>query len=102
MASTITEYSCPVALAKGSLYSITALPEPAIRTIPFTIGSSVSTSQVGSGTNIVRLDIDTGCFILFTSSGSTVVATSTNASHYSAGSHVRVVPPNCKITTLST
>jgi|SRR5882672_2650696 len=102
MASSITEYAAAVAYGKGALYAVSVLPEPALRSTPLTIGSSVSTSALGAGTNIVRLDIDTGCFILFTSSGSTVVATSTNAAHFSAGAHIRSVQPFARITTLST
>jgi len=66
--------------------------------------SSASTAQLGAATRMIMLSADTGAWLLFGSSGSTTVATSTSGFRIPAGFAPQLfnVSPNMRITALST
>ena len=81
---------------------IPPLPPLGVQTL--TPGSSASTGAIGAHTYTVTMETDAGCYVLVTSSGSTVVVTSTNGVRIAANlpPQAFAVSPLSRITTLST
>src|SRR6266702_3989213 len=77
MPMTITEFSGAAAFLTGKSG---AIPAESLRSqaITLTTGVAASTTALGTGTTLVRVCSDVGAYLLFGSSASTGVATSTN------------------------
>lgn len=89
MALYITEYG---GFLSGRQQSPGFAKEPAIQTQVASSGTT-STIALSAGTSFVRLMADANVWILFTSSGSTVNATSTNTKMGGSSGANLVIPP---------
>lgn len=95
MAVTITEYA---GMMQGG-----APAEPALRSTPLSSGAT-STASLLPNTKLVRIQATANAWLLFTSSGSTVNATSTNAQPFAGGgpAEFRGVAGGSRLSCLST
>lgn len=96
----VTEFT-GAGYGNGRAFGVPSMP--AYRTQPVAISSSASTASVSAVTNLVMLDTDAGCYVLFGSSASTTVATATNAMRIPADQYrIVAVTPASRLTVLST
>ena len=97
---TVTEFA-GVAYVNGQ--SVAIMREPPIKASAVATSASASTAALQGPTRIVELVTDIGAWVLFGSSGSTVVATSTNATRYLANvPYQRAVDGYMRFTVIST
>src|SRR6185369_99042 len=98
----ITEY-------RGSAYgngrcNNPQVPAGQLGTLTVAITGSASTLSISSQAQLLMISLDAGAFLLFGSSGSTVIPTATNAERLPAGNHMRGVgtPGPTRIFVIST
>jgi hypothetical protein len=97
----ITEYPGGVSYISGR--SVAAPREPSLQSQAIATSASASTAALGGYTQLIELVTDVGAWVLFGSSASTGIATSTNAQRFLPNvAYTRGVSPYMRITTIST
>lgn len=97
---TVTEFA-GVSYINGEAVGI--LREPSIKASAIATSATASTAALQGPTRIVELVTDIGAWVLFGSSGSTTVATSTNATRFLANvPYQRAVDGYMRFTVIST
>ena len=102
----VTEYA-GAGFVSGHAYNPLVPQEPEIKTTVVSISGSASTMALSSATKLVRLMLDgaalgsTACSVLFGSSGSTTVATTTGQRIVSDVEAIRGVLPYARMTAIA-